>query len=408
MRTSSPSIATPARTNNRASPARLAFFWFGIQAIWGALLGISLQARSAQIVGSHALIFYGYLATSGALVAAAVQLLVGPLSDRRRRAGSRRIEFYVIGAVLGSGALVWFYRAQSPWSLLCAYAALQAGLNIAINPYQAAIPDLVESKSAGIASAWMAGLQSAGNAAGATLATVVGNGVVLAGVLGALLLATCAATARAVRVWPPRAPSQRAAIRFSRAFALLFLSRASLFAGFYTLLGYLFFYTLAFVTHVQRQARIADGELILAFTLVGAAGAALGGRPSDRFDRRNVATVGALCAVAALTIFVVGRSPIAAAAAILIGGLGWGVFLVADWAIACRVIPQASAAGGMALWNLAVIAPQIVAPLAATALVQRLGGGLQTGVTAAFILAGLEMLLGIGLLRRLPAGLTRE
>ncbi len=408
MPTSSPSIATPARTNDRASPAQLAFFWFGIQAIWGALLGISLQARSAQIMGPHALVFYGYLATSGALVAAVVQLIVGPFSDRRRRAGSRRIEFYVAGAVLGSAALVWFYRAQSPWSLLCAYAAVQAGLNVAVNPYQAAIPDLVEAKRAGVASGWMAGLQSAGNAAGAALATIVGNGVVLAGLLGALLLTTCAATARAVRVWPARTASPRAAIRFSRAFMLLFLSRASLFAGFYTLLGYVFFYILAFVTHVQQQARVADGVLILGFTLVGAAGAGLGGRPSDRFDRRNVATVGALCAVVALTIFVIGRSPVAAAVAILIGGLGWGVFLVADWAIACRVIPQASAAGGMAVWNLAVIAPQIVAPLVATALVERLGGGLQTGVTAAFVLAGLEMLLGIGLLRCLPAGLTRE
>ncbi len=408
MQTSSHSIVTLARMNSRASPARLALFWFGIQAVWGALLGISLQARSAQIAGAHALVFYGYLATSGALVAAGVQLLVGPRSDRRRRAGSRRIEFYVVGAALGSAMLIWFYRAQSPWSLLCSYAALQAGLNVAINPYQAAIPDLVERKNAGIASAWMAGLQSAGNAAGAVLATAIADGVVLASVLGALLIATCAATARTVRSWPRRIPPPYAAMRFSRAFALLFLSRASLFAGFYTLLGYLFFYTLAFVAHAREQARIVDGVLILAFTLVGAAGAALGGRPSDRFDRRNVATAGALGAVVALAIVGRGRSTVAAAAAILLGGLGWGVFLVADWAIACRIIPQASAAGGMAFWNLAVIGPQIIAPLAATALVQRLGGGLQTGVTAAFALAALEMLAGICLLRRLPPGLTRE
>lgn len=367
-----------------------------------------MQARVSQVAGSHALVFYGYVATSGAVLAACTQLIVGPLSDRRRLRGSRRVEFYLIGALLGSAALFFFYVAGTPPLLLAAYAVLQVALNIAIGPYQAAIPDSISSPMAGRASAWMASFQSAGNAAGAILATLLGNGMLLAASLGVLLLGTCAVTARAVKSAPQMSAPSPEPLRLSRAFALLFLSRVALFAGFYTLLGYMFFYTIAFIAPQVARARTIDGLLVLGFTIAGACGAALAAKPADRFDRRNVAGIGGLAAVCALAIFIIGRSPLAAALSIPLGGLGWGAFLVADWAIACRIIPRGAAAGAMAIWNLAVLTPQVLAPLATTALVTRLGSGLRTGVLAAFALAGVEMLLGIGLLRCLPVALTRN
>jgi MFS family permease len=392
---------------NTASALRLAFFWFGIQAIWGALLGISLQARCAQIAGSHAIILYGEIATSGAIVAACVQLLVGPWSDRRRAAGSRRLEFYVAGALLGAAALIWFYAADGAASLLCAYAAVQAGLNVAIGPYQAAIPDAVEPSRTGYASGWMAGFQSGGNAAGALLATAVGNPLLLAATLGALLLLGCAVTSTALRGWTLQSVSV-VPMRLSRAFAILFASRVALFAGLYTLLGYLFFYVLDYVARDASKARVVDGIFVLGFTLAGAAGAAIAAKPSDRYDRRNVASVGGAVVVVALALFVAGRTPIVAVPAILLAGLGWGVFLAADWALACRIIPAHAAAGAMAVWNLGVIVPQIIAPLLTTVVLARFDMLGTSGPAAAFALAGLEMLLGIWLLRRLPAASLRE
>ncbi len=390
------------------SLARLAIFWFGIQALWGALLGISIQARCAQIAGAHALGLYGEVATSGALIAACTQLIVGPISDRRHAAGSTRAEFYVTGAVLGAVALLWFYRAQAPWSLLAAYAAVQAGLNVAIGPYQAVIPDVIGSRNAGTAAAWMGAFQGTGNAAGALLATLCRNQMLLAASLGGALLLSCALTLGALRSAKAGPREPHSPPRLTRAFAFLWLSRLLLFAGFYTILGYLYFYVEAFIAGVSSRATSVDGIFILLFTMMGAAGAVLAGRPSDRFDRRNVATTGALAVIVALAIFVVGRSFEAACVGVVAGGLGWGVFLVADWAIACRVIPAAAAAGGFALWNLAVIAPQILAPLAATVLL-----GLRTevsgrSVSGAFILAGVEMALGVCLLWRLPTAFVRE
>ena len=361
-----------------------------------------------QIAGAHALGLYGEVATAGAIIAACTQLVVGPISDRRRAAGSTRAEFYVTGALAGAAALFWFYRAQTPWSLLGAYAVLQAGLNIGIGPYQALIPDVIGSRNAGVAASWMGAFQGAGNAAGALLATLLRSQLLLAASLAALLVLTCAVTIGGLRLARPVTHEPHARARITWPFLLLWLSRLMLFAGFYTIVGYLYFYVEAFVTHDVVRARSIDGVLILLFTLTGAVGAALGGRPSDRFDRRNIATAGTALVIAALALFVIRHSLGAAFAGIIVGGVGWGVFLVADWAIACRIIPPATAAGGFAIWNLAVIAPQIIAPLAATALL-----GLRTevssaSVTGAFILAGVEMALGVWLLRRLPPAIVRE
>ena len=93
------------------NPFRLALFWLGIQAVWGALLGISLQSRTIELAPGDALIAYGRLATAGAIVAAIVQVVVGFYSDARRRGGSRRVEFYVAGALGGAVAIEFFFGA---------------------------------------------------------------------------------------------------------------------------------------------------------------------------------------------------------------------------------------------------------------------------------------------------------
>jgi len=177
-----------------ADPFRLALFWLGIQAVWGAILGISLQSRTIELSPADALLVYGRLATAGAFVAAVVQVAIGFWSDARRRKGSRRIEFYAVGAVGGAAALALFYDARSLALLTAAYVALQASLNVAIGPYQAIIPDFVQRLRIGVASSWMAALQGAGNAVGALAASFITNAKMLAGTLAAILLVTGAIT----------------------------------------------------------------------------------------------------------------------------------------------------------------------------------------------------------------------
>jgi MFS family permease len=383
---------------------RLALFWLGIQAVWGALLGISLQSRTIELASGNPILAYGRLATAGALVAAATQLVVGFWSDARRRRGSRRLEFYAVGAVGGAFALTFFYAAPTMLGLTIAFIAVQAGLNLAIGPYQAIIPDFVERTRTGRASSWMAALQSAGNAIGALAASFIPNARLLGGVLGALVLATCAATCAEARALPlgEAPPGGRHDVRSRRAFVDLFISRALVYVGFYTLLGYLLFY----VNTVLGAADLADarrqtGILIVSFTLVGALGAALAARPSDRLDKRLVANVGGAGFIAALAIFIGSHGGPALWIATMLAGLGWGVFLVADWAIACRVLPTGAMAAAMGIWNLAVVLPQIVAPALTTAVLQRVSAAGPNAPRLAFLLALGETLGGIAWLWRL-------
>lgn len=394
-----------------ASPFRIGLFWLGIQAVWGALLGISLQARTIELsAGVDALVAYGRLATAGALVAAIVQVAVGPWSDARRARGSRRIEFYAFGAVGGAIAIGFFYGAKSFVGLSLSYLALQATLNCAIGPYQAIIPDVVPRARFGVASSWMAALQSAGNAVGALLAAFVTSAAVLGGSLAALLLGTVAATGVRLRRLPLLPAPPRRRIVITRAFVDLFVSRALVYVGFYTLLGYLLFYVNGVLgAHEIAAAKQQSGALILAFTLFGALGAAVAARPSDRVDKRLVATIGGIVVAAALGTFVATHSLPWAIAATLIAGVGWGIFLVADWAIACRILPPGALATTMGMWNLAIILPQIIAPAVTTTVLARLGiaGGPQ-GPRAAFVLALVETLVGIAWLWRLSRSAIGE
>jgi MFS family permease len=391
-------------------PFRLALFWLGLQAVWGALLGISLQARTVQLAAGNALIAYGDLARDGAFVAACTQVAVGLWSDRRRDRGSRRIEFYIAGSTVAAVALALFYDAKSFAALVGAFVLLQAAMNVAIGPYQAIIPDFVERGRIGIASSWMAALQSAGNALGALCASFINDARLLAGALDAMLLATGAITCLHVRSLAPVRTARRSEARSVGAFVDLFISRAFVYVGFYTLLGYLFFYVSGVLGAASLEsARRSSGILILVFTLLGAAGAAAAARPSDRYDKRAIANVGGLIVVAALLLFVFSHQFPLALAATVVAGFGWGIFLVADWAIACRVLPPGSLASTMGIWNLAIVVPQIIAPLLTTAVLVHFGlAGASAGPRSAFVLAAGETLLGILWLWRLPGCVIRE
>jgi MFS family permease len=390
----------PAKT---PKPLSLALFWLGIQAVWGALLGISLQARTIELASGSAIIAYGHLATLGAIVAAIVQVAVGPWSDARRRRGSRRIEFYAAGALGGAISIVAFYQASTFAVLTAAFVVLQATLNFAIGPYQAIIPDAMPRPKFGVASSWMAALQSAGNAIGAICASFINDARLLAGSLAALLVGTAAITSAHVRGVTLQTQPAPEPIRITRAFIDLFVSRALVYVGFYTLVGYLLFYVIGVLGATSlAQARAQSGLLILTFTLVGALGAAIAARPSDRLDKRLVATIGGGTVIVALIIFIMSHDFAGAATATVVAGLGWGIFLVADWAIACRVLPPGALATTMGVWNLAVILPQIVAPAFTTLVLQRLA--LTTAAQAprgAFALAAGETLVGIAWLWRL-------
>ena len=382
-------------------PAALGVFWFGIQVLWGALLGVSLQARITELAGAHAVAVYGPIAAAGAAVAALTQIVAGIISDRRRVRGSRRLEFYVVGLVLACPALLWLYLAPSLVQLIASLILLQIGMNIAIGPYQAVIPDFVPEAQVGSASSWMAGLQSAGNACGAVIAAFIPNGAFVAIAIIVALIVTCILTAVHVKQLPLRS-ARLESLRVSRAFVDLFISRALVFLGFYTLLGYLFFYVRGSLG--SGDTKMLTGSIILAVTASGAFGAVVAARPADRSDRRAVAAAGGAGFVIALGAFLLAHSFPAIVLAALLAGAAWGVFLSGDWALGCQLLPRSALATAMGVWNLALLLPQILAPLIATAVL----GATHTlqspqASRIAFVVAIAEVLCGIAWIWRLPA-----
>jgi MFS family permease len=380
--------------------ARLGAFWFGIQVVWGALLGVSLQSRASQLSPHEAIGAFSMLASIGAAAAALTQIIAGVISDERRRRGSRRLEFYAGGTIVAAAALYWFYSAASYAQLLAAVILVQIGMNLAIGPYQAAIPDFLSGDRVTAASSWMAAMQSIGNAAGAVLAGTVAQLRVVALAVIAALAASCVVTAAHVRHLHllPAAPER---VRVTRAFADLFVSRAFVWLGFYTLLDYFYF----LMQHtVGGNVRYLTGLMLVVVTAFGALGAIAAARVAA-MDRRLLANIGGFAFAFALVMLVVfAHSLTSIALTAAFAGAAWGVFLTADWALGCGVLPRHLLATSMAVWNLAVIVPQSVAPAIAArtlTLMHRLHDPAAPRI--AFLLAVAEVLAGILWIWRVPA-----
>lgn len=386
-----------------ARPALIAAYWFGIQFVWGAVLAVSLQARVTELVPFASVAAYGRLAAIGAFVAMVTQLGVGPLSDRLRAQGFDRRAFYAAGLVVAIPALWLFYGASTYTGLTLAFYALQIGMNVAIGPYQAVIPDYIAPAASGRAAAWMGAFQSLGNACGSLVAGFVADARIVGFALAAVLAVTYFLTAWHVSRVRPRPVTAAPEIRIDAAFRTLLASRGCINLGFYTLLGFLFFF-------VRESVGIADARrttasCFIAFTLCAMAGAALGGRPADRFDKRLVISIAnVVVAIALLIAAAVPRLDVlygASAAA----GAALGAFLTADWALACTLLPATAMASSMAIWNTATTFPQVIAPLVTTQLVRSFDArSFGLGPRVAIVLAVVELTFGAVWLWRLPSG----
>ena len=383
-----------------ANPARISALWFGNQAVWSAILGVFLQSRVAQLAPGDDVRAYAWIASGGALVAAAVQLGAGFASDRRLTIAGHRREFYIWGVALAAIALPAFFAAPTFSLLVAAFVALQIGMNVAGGPYQAAISDAIGESRRGRASAWMSVSSFAGSVSGLLVAAAL-QGMAAALVLAAALLGGTAVALAHLRTLP-RASVRPAALRITGPMLTILVSRAVINVGFYTLFGFLFFFVRESL-HVG-DARTTTGLLFLTFTIAGVAGAGFAGRAADRFDKRLVIGAAAVAIAFAVGAFALAPNLPVAFFAAAASGCAWGAFFTADWAIAYAVLPRGAMAAAMGVWNLAAALPQIVAPAITAPLVAALDTShAGSGPRVALLLVAVEFVLGAALLSRLPA-----
>jgi MFS family permease len=398
----------PLPASRAVSAARLCALNGGLQLVWGAILGVSLQARSIELSnGGDAVTAYAITAAAGALVATVMQIVVGIFSDRERARIGHRQRFYAAGVALTIPALFWFYFAPSYGQLVAAFLALELSMNVVGGPYQAVIPDFVERDRRGVASSWMAVYQSMGNAYGLLVAGLLHDLRFAAIALALPFAATYAATATHLRELPAAAESDAAPqvrpLRIGGPLEALLVSRGIINIGFFTLLGFLLFFVRDSLGAAAGDIRMQTAFLFLTFTLCAIPGAAAAAVPTDRHDKRLVVTAGVATIVVALALLATAHAlPIAYVASAL-AGVGWGGFVTADWALAAAVLPPGEMATSMGIWNVATALPQVIAPLATAPLVSRLNAAhAGSGPRAAIALALVEFAIGGAAIWRLP------
>ena len=373
-------------------PAAIGALWLGIQVVWGAILGISLQARTTEFGRPDPVTAYAIVAACGATLAAITQVVVGFLSDRRRSHVGHRREFYLAGIAIALPALLAFYLVPAYTGFVVAFAALQIGMNVFGGPYQAAVPDHVPRSRSGSASAWLSGYQFVGQCIGLVVATFAGDLFAALAIAGILALTFGVTFAHLRGMHPVQVARTR--LRVDRNFRTLLASRALINLGFYTFVGFMFF----FVRDVfgDASARQTTGMLFLSFTLAGVLGAALGGRASDRTDKRVVVSIAGVAIAVALTFLAFSHSIVMVLMCGTLAGIAWGAFYTADWAIAFVVLPGEMMAAAMGVWNLAAALPQIAAPVIGAAIVASIGP------RAVHLAIVIEFVLGTLWLWRLP------
>jgi MFS family permease len=387
------------RPDVTAQPARISALWFGIQAVWSAILGVFLQSEVTQFAGASDVRAYAAIAAGGALVAAIVQVVAGFWSDRRLAVSGHRRTFYVSGVAMAALALPAFFAAPSLLGLIAAFIALQIGMNVAGGPYQAAISDAIGEEHRGSASGWMSVSSFAGSVTGLIVAATL-HGLAAAFALVVALLGGAGVALAHLRTLPAT-PLRSVPLHVTPAMRTILFSRAAINVGFYTLLGFLFFFVRESL-HVA-DARTITGLLFLAFTLAGVAGALLAGRAADRYDKRIVISIAAVAIGVAVGAFALAPNVPVAFAAAIASGCAWGAFFTADWAIAYAVLPRGAMAAAMGIWNLAAAIPQIIAPAITAPLVAAVDASHPgAGPRIAFALVIVEFIAGAALLWRLP------
>jgi MFS family permease len=148
-------------------------------------------------------------------------------------------------------------------------------------------------------------------------------------------------------------------------FRWTFATRALVMMGIYTIYPFLALY-LRRVIGVHNPDAMA-GYWGLAVLAGGILPAVIGGHLSDRLGRRKIFVYasGALqAAVASILLFGLIRSLAIVFVMGILFGIGYGLYVAVDWAIACDVLPDREKSSGrdMGLWHIAFTLPPALAP----------------------------------------------
>ncbi|HEY4267405.1 MAG TPA: MFS transporter [Galbitalea sp.] len=369
-----------------------------------APLVVTLALKVNALVGiEQAPANLALVAGVGAFLALFANPIFGMLSDRTSGRFGRRRPWMLVGLVSGTAGVFVVAVAPNILIVLVGWCIAQVGFNALLAVMAAVLPDRVPPAQRGVVAGVLGVCVPVAAVAGAGLVNLfAGNQLAMflapCGIAGAVIVLF------AVTLKDGAAPTQERGSFRSLAstffvnprthpdFAWVFTSRFLIVLAYSFLTTFLAYYLIAQLkTSVQQvPGQILIGTLVQSAVVIAAS--VTGGRLSDRTERRKVFVV------TAAIVYGLGMFALALAGDVLayligmaIAGLGFGIYLAVDLALAVDVLPQADrAATHLGVLNIAGALPSSIAPALAPTILLISGGS----YAALYTVAGVCALLG--------------
>ncbi len=407
----------PAPPPQRAPARFIAVYAFAYASLWLALLTpamITLALRVRQLAGSDAARPISVVLFAGAIVALVGNPIFGALSDRTRSRFGRRRPYLVGGALCGFAALALIGVAASLTLVLVGWCLAQLAYNAVLAAMVAIVPDQIPASRRGTVVGILGVCMPVGQIVGTFLVQQLAGNLTLAllvpgaiGLVGVLALAFVLpdrpppVPAMAVVSGVPT-PSSRSSLLAHRDFSWAWLSRVLFVTGTVFLQAYQPFLLIdalgfdpAQVPRLIFRSTLVQAAMMVVFSLIA-------GRLSDRTGRRkSIAMAGSALQGLGLWLIAVAHSYTAFLFGVALTGMGHGVYEGVNLALVTEVLPdrERHAAKDLGLLNITNTLPQVIAPLAAPAILAFSGGD----YTLLFLVAGAVPLMGAALLSPLKS-----
>lgn len=367
---------------SRSWTIRFALLWFGFWAANLAPVQLVLPNQFDDLDHAHKVRDFGIVSGITGVAALIALPIFGALCDRTRSRLGRRRVWMIAGTAVFAIGLVATGAQSSPVGVGIAWLVATLGIDMATAGATAAIADEVPDEQRGTISAAIYGPQAVGILVGVALLTALDNN----GILGyAVLAVLLVASATPFLTWyrdAPGIPTPPLSLRSIATgmwvrdadFGWAFGGRLLVNLGNALGTTYLLYF-------LQDDLKVddPDGALLvlslvyLVFTLIATV---VGGRMSDAHGKRRpyVAIAALLQAIAALLLSGFPTYGVALVGAAFLGA-GYGAYMSVDQALITAVLPDASSrAQDLGIMNVGSVAPQALAPLAASLIISELGG----------------------------------
>ncbi len=349
------------------------------------LATVLLPRQIASMVSANQTGTFALIVGVGAVAAVLTNPLVGMLSDRTTSRFGRRRSWLVAGGILTVAAVLLLSVASSLLLVVIEWIFLEIAINLVQASLTAILPDQVPVRQRATVSAFAAGLGTLlGGLFGQILvaqvfkeiqAAYVSIAVAIVIMLALFLLVLHEAPLPREYVPPFRIKQIFAAYSLTplahRDFFLTWLARCLMFLGYTTVVNFMFFYLQDAVQYVRvfpGQTTAQGVQTFFAINVGSILVASLfGGMLSDKMQRRKLfVIVASIIMTVGLLLYAFFPTWAMVIVATVVLGLGMGVFLAVDLALASQVLPRAADRGkDMGIINTAIFLPMILSPLIA-------------------------------------------